>query len=340
MFHAAERRKLMEAIGGDPDAPARAYTWSEYGEYYRYLYGPKFVRTFSGAVAGVVLLLGGWLTTVDAASKSLPGDPLYGLKIITEQAQLRIASLEQRAVLHTEFAERRLNEAVALQQEDDASPAVVRQAMQAFKEEVVSASADLQELQQNANTNTVATATVVEEKLDQLDTVLDKAVAAADAEISTDVQEAKDVSREVQSSAVSVIVDDHEAQETDRSQRELKELFLRDFGDIQARQSFDLHRIEVVRNAMRIHAAKLEGVDLPSEDELAEFDRLVGDIDDQLSEAMNAFAIGAFRQAFDTLHELDSDLLAFEAELAGVEVAITTTLTTPVEETTTETAQP
>lgn len=337
-FLAAEKRKLMLAIGADPDAPLRTYTWRDYLEFYRATLMPKMVRTFGTAMAGIALVFGGWLTTTHAASRSLPGDPLYGLKLITEQAQLRMSSLEQRAVLHTEFAERRLQEAVALQATGvaTAQPDVLL-AFAAFRQEINSANNDLQELRSTGNGAAAATAGIVEQRLNALDTVLDETVAVSNnTEVTTEVQVAKDASREVQSTAVSVIVDDHEAQQTEASQRELKEMFLREYGNVEARQQFDLHRIEVVRNAMTTQAERLAGQVLPTQADLDAIDAAVVGVGERIGDAMDAFALGGYRSAFDLLRSLDGELLQAESRLAQIEFTIINALSTPVEEQTPE----
>lgn len=338
-FLAEQRRALMLAIGNNPDAPQRAYGWRDYIAYYREMAGPRFVRNLGGAAAVIAVLMGGWLTTVSAASRSLPGDPLYGLKIVSEQAQLRLASLEQRAILHTEFAERRLYEAAALQDGDTASTEVVLQAVEAFKNEVSSANDDLQALQSSASPSAAATASAVEVKLNQLDAVLDKAVAAVNDEISTEVQEAKDVSREVQSVAVSVIVDDHAAQETVQSQRELKDLFLREYGDVQARQTFDLHRVDVLETAIAANKERLNDAAVLSSDDLRAMRVAIDGIGNDIAATMNSFALGAYRDAFDVLHALDEQLIDIEVTLAASEIAITEAMAAPTNETT-DTATP
>lgn len=318
----------MVAIGGNPDAPVREYGVRDYVEYYQAILLPKAARTFGAAVASVALLLGGWLTTVQAASRSLPGDPLYGIKIITEQAQLRIASLEERAILHTEFAERRLQEAVVL--EASGNDATALEAITAFRAEVASANTTLQELQTTKNGAAATTASAVEERLGALDSVLDQTVAVASAEVSTEAQAAKDASREVQSTAVSVVVDDHEEEGGEQSQREISAMFLREYGDVQARQEFDMHRVQVVRTAMQSNAAKLEGVTLPTDADLDVMEKAITGVGERIGDAMDNFALGGYRTAFELLRSLDGELLLMESRLAQAEVAITTALAAPV----------
>ena len=83
------------------------------------LFIPRDVWRFALQPALVMVLVlglgtGGWITSVQAASKSLPGDALYSIKIASEQTQVALANLSQdeRVVtgLHMAFAKRRLDE--------------------------------------------------------------------------------------------------------------------------------------------------------------------------------------------------------------------------------------
>lgn len=319
-FLYAEEARLMAAIGHEPSAVPTQYGVRDYVEYYRATIGPVMARSFVGAVAGVVLLLSGWLTTVSAASNSLPGDPLYGFKLITEQVQLRIASLEQRAVLHTEFAERRLNEAVALQQADNVDVAVVRAALDGFKREVSSANSDLQTLQQIGSADAVATAGKVEEKLASLDAVLDQSVGT---DVTTVAQEAKDISREAQTTAVAVVVDTHEAGDTEESTIELKQMFTRKLGDLEARQSFALHRIEAIARAIDTGDPRLTTVTLPSSAELGGMKKTIKSEETRLDDALATYGLGGYRAAFDMLLSIDGELQQEEYRMAQIEITIT-----------------
>lgn len=329
-FVRAERKRLMEAIGGSDSMEPARYTWRDYAEFVRYRYVPKMVRSFAGAAGAMAVMLGGWLTTVNAASSSLPGDALYGFKLAAEQAQLKLASLERRAVLHTEFAERRLHEAAALQQgvaNDDA----VRSAYTAFTKEVTSASATLNELRASGSGEAIQTAATVEEKLGQLDTMLDTTAAASD-DIATEVQDAKDASREVQSTAVAVAVETHEEHDDDAGRQELDAMFKRELGGISTRQSFDEHRIAVLRGAMTTYADRLATADLPTAHDIEVIEQTVKQARDGIARAVEAFSSGNYRLAFDTLRSIDGELLLMESRLARAEITVTTTLSAPESE--------
>ena len=74
---------------------------------------PAVRLAFAGAFA-MALLVGG-LTAAAASDSSLPGDPLYGVKVGAEQAQLTITlNAADRARLQLHFADVRLQEAQLL----------------------------------------------------------------------------------------------------------------------------------------------------------------------------------------------------------------------------------
>lgn len=320
-FKNAEEAKLMAAIGHTPSATPVRYGVREWAEYFRVTTGPLVARSFAGATAGVVLLLGGWMTSVNAASNSVPGDSLYGLKLITEQVQLRLASLEQRAVLHTEFAERRLQEVATLQQSDSVNEENVRVAFDGFTREVSSANSDLTALQETGSADAVATAGKIEEKLASLDAMLDD---------STPTQEAQDASRDAQTAAVAVVVESHAATETTESTQEMQQMFMRQLGELEARQSFDLHRVDVLRKARANDDPRLDAVELPTTSELGITEKKIKSAEVTLNEATATYGNDDFRTAFDMLNGVDGTLQQIEYDMAQAEIAITQAFAEPV----------
>ncbi len=315
--------KIAAAIGVD-DEPVEqpALQGVSYGTWLltQYLSKPALVGTFS-----VVVIASGWLTTV-RASDSLPGDALYSVKMITEKAQIKLASLDRRAVLHTEFAGRRLQEASDLQDEstnEAESAPLVREAIEAYKQEVASAGENLRQLKDEGGETALATATSVQQNLQDIDTSIDAVVAeSVSAEATQDALDAKEVTKVVSEVATTVAVEVHEEDQSDLSAYELKQMFKSELGQIEARQRFDLERIEVIRAALADEAIAYEGFVVPTADELLAFEYPIVAVDSLLSQAMNNFAAGGFRSAFEKLQEIDTSLLAIEAQLAQIEITI------------------
>ncbi|MEK7183886.1 MAG: DUF5667 domain-containing protein [Patescibacteria group bacterium] len=322
--------KIAAAIGVDDEpVEAPALQGVSYGVWLltQYLSKPVLVGTFS-----VVVIASGWLTTV-RASDSLPGDALYSVKKITEQAQLRLASLDRRAILHTEFAGRRLQEASDLQGEStnaSESASLVHGAIEAYKQEISSAAASLRQLKDEGGVTTLATASSVQQNLQAIDTTIDAVVAdSVSAEATQEALVAKEVTKVASEAATTVAVEVHEEEKTALSTYELKQMFKSELGQIEARQRFDLERIEVIRAALADESISYAGFTVPTSDELLAYEYPIVAVDSLLSQAMNSFAAGGFRSAFATLQEIDTSLLAIEAQLAQIEITIMNARTQP-----------
>lgn len=320
--------RIAEAIGAHDERVEPLPTVPQmYFEYLRWNAAQYFSRPVIAGAFSLVIVASGWITTVRAAD-SLPGDRLYSVKMITEKAQLKLASRDRKAVLHTEFAGRRLQEASDLQENASQKPEnanLVRGAIEAYKQEVSSAGENLRQLKDDGDEDALATATSVQQNLQAIDTTIDQVVAeSASPETTQEVLSAKEVTKEVSNVATTVAVEVHEEQQSALSEYELKQMFKADLGEIEARQRFDLERIEVIRAALADEAISYAGFTVPTDDELLAYEYPIVAIDSLLSQAMNDFAAGGFRAAFETLQEIDSSLLDIEAELAQIEITIMT----------------
>jgi len=108
-FRDALRQRLL-AVAAVAPAAAPARTASKLGGLDRLVGSWRAQRRFAvaaGAMAGVVAIAGVGV----AGSRSLPGDPLYGIKRGTEAVQLATThGLQARGELHLRFAKERLSE--------------------------------------------------------------------------------------------------------------------------------------------------------------------------------------------------------------------------------------
>ena len=92
-----------------PKALEAAVSWTQSRK------SQRRIGVTAGAMAGVIAFTGVGI----AASRSLPGQPFYGLKRSTEDVQLRLTSGDQaKGTKHLEFAATRLREVKALAQGD------------------------------------------------------------------------------------------------------------------------------------------------------------------------------------------------------------------------------
>jgi hypothetical protein len=104
-FRLRARNRMLAAAAHRRRGPR----WNPFGALPR----PAARLAFAGALA-VALLVGG-LTSAAASGKSLPGDPLYPVKLAVENARLAVAfDPAARARLHAQFADVRLSEAQQL----------------------------------------------------------------------------------------------------------------------------------------------------------------------------------------------------------------------------------
>jgi len=85
---------------------------------------PAWRWAFAGLAAAAVLVLV-MLSLIYAASDSLPGSPLYQVKLASEKVWLWATPTQDRPALHLRLAERRIDEIKALVSQGELDPAVV-----------------------------------------------------------------------------------------------------------------------------------------------------------------------------------------------------------------------
>ncbi|MCH8049480.1 hypothetical protein IH979_02090 [Patescibacteria group bacterium] len=320
--------KLMEAVGGVEEVGTPALGGAP--AYYKWSITNLVSKPIAASVAVIVLIVGGW-TTVNASSTSLPGETLYPVKLATERAQLQFSSSGNKAVLHSTFAKRRLNEAVALSQSDrPEKKEQVRIALESFQKELELAGDELRKLQQEGNEETVQVASQIDQTIDQVNSVIDQ-TAAQDGESVVQVEDAREVTREISDSVVDVVVDTHEASASDASKSELQKLFRDELAEIRSRQTFDLGRLVVIENTFDANPDLLESVHLPTSLQVMKF--TITNATSRVPEAMNLMAAGGHRAAFDILRQTRAALLEMESQLAQIEISITNALASLDDET-------
>ena len=271
-----------------------------------------------------VFVLGGWLTTVNAASNSLPGDTLYGLKLVTEQAQLQLASLEDRAVLHTEFAQRRLSEAVAIgNSQDPEKDTYVSTTLQAYKQEMSLAEGDLRELSQSGSDQAAQIASTIDQNISQLNSVIDTSIASTTNTESqaASVTEVKDANDAASQAVVDALVDAHDAQ-PEAQIVDIQKVFRDALADVEKRQTFDLGRIAKIRTAVLAHPT-IDQSTLPQEKTLVAFEAEISAVTVDVPNAMDALAAGGSRTAFDKLASMKAKLKEIESRIAAQEILVT-----------------
>lgn len=336
--HNAARAQLLRAL---PDAVFESAP-SSVG--YVIGFAQSFVyKPVAASAAALVFLAGGWMTT-SAAQASLPGDTLYNVKLIAERAQLRVASLDRRAVLHTEFAGKRLEEVAALQRVVGQEPKraqYIPKTVTAYQQEIASATTDLQTLQSQDQKQALTTAASVLDQVAMLTESAEQLAITAPvlilSENSSQTSEinAQDVVEQVAQTteaiaevATNVAIESHEVSPSLESTREMESLFRSTLGAIEARRAMVLHRISKIQEISTEQKDILAqaGVVLPRKSVFTAMESTLNDLEADIPLLMNDFAAGGFRSALGALEEAEGVLAAMEDNLTSVENLIITAL--------------
>lgn len=140
------------------------------------------MRVSAAALAILFIPFTTWVTSVNAALLSIPGEPLYNFKIASEKVQLTLAGDKQTEIkLRTEFAARRADEIVRLANanHDDAKPHIEK-TVQRLSDEIKNVQTGLE----NLPTETIASEVVnvarnIDTKTEEIAKVLNKATDIA-----------------------------------------------------------------------------------------------------------------------------------------------------------------
>lgn len=301
------REILMSAIGQEEMSSNLVVASSTGSIFIRWAFFDFVSKPIAASAFIFVLVMGGWISTVNAASNSLPGDTLYTIKRVTEQTRLRMASLEDRAVLHTEFASRRLEEAAAMTKSGDPQKEeFVQGTYDEAKQEIALAQGDLKELSEAGSTEMVNIASVIDDKIAQMSTVSGLAQAA---------EEAGDA-------VVDVLVEAHE-QAPETSHVDITKLFRDQMEDLQKRQTFDLGRVAMIRQVLVLHPELINAAGLPTKKDVNVLEFNITAATSGVPAAMDRLTAGGSRDAFDSMNAMRGELKAVESDLADIEVAIT-----------------
>lgn len=286
-------------------------------------------RPVAFAALLVVMVLGGWIGSVNASLDTLPGDRLYPVKLASERAQLTLATSSTKGRLHAEFASRRLNEVTLLVSQGDVSgdDTRVQVAIDGFHKQIDGA--EQSALSAKDDVAVVELARVVDQKVDELETVLNLVEDTQDEGKHEAIASVLSNTEQKKEQVVDVLIERSGASEISKSA--LSRQFRDDVNDIFARVELLGQRIDRVeqvieqrgRDDVAFDAAAL-GHDLRSAD---------------VSGAMNLAAQGGYERAFEITNAIGQDLREVATELAAVEFALTRprVVEPPVEEGTEET---
>ena len=174
---------------------------------------------------------GGWITSVQAASKSLPGDMLYSIKIASEKTQVALASLSQdeRVVtgLRVAFATRRLDEVKKVSQvkNQEEKESRTREAVRGFKDQMTTLNTSLTTLKNEQPESLAHLAKTVGEKSGEFADALSKTHAVDDSPIMKhELEEAERLVQKTSDAAVAVAVEQHASGDPDVSAKDVAEM--------------------------------------------------------------------------------------------------------------------
>ncbi len=200
------------------------------------------VRPMAVLLVVSIVATSGWITSVDAAYNSLPGDWLYGAKRVAEKTQVAVASLigskTDQTMLHSEFAKRRATETKQIiAGNDPQKQQKVQEVVNDLKIEIASVSRSLDEMQSASSSDSSVTADTVKDlkqdteqvkdTLQEVKTTLLVASTAADTSstiaVAQAVNDARDLAKDTTVKAVEVIVAKHLEGDTSVSTAEVKQ---------------------------------------------------------------------------------------------------------------------
>ncbi len=194
------------------------------GEYARHLFSIFFPAegfAMAARAAGVFMLvvgtvLGGGLASAELYSGAVPGQLAYKMKIGVEKAQLALAPNDDyKTRLHTEFADRRLDEASTLAEEDAAHQAYVPGVLVAFNAEISALSNGLEALKTSDPERVAEAAKLMERKMAVYQNILRKTGSSLPASLQPQVAVSRDLVDDVTIKAIAVIVEKHLAGSSD-----------------------------------------------------------------------------------------------------------------------------
>lgn len=189
------------------------------------LFIPENVWRFALQPALVTVLVlgvatGGWVTSVHAASNSLPGDVLYSIKIASEKTQVALASLSQdeRAItgLRVAFAKRRLDEVKQVVKKPSGKKKAVNAstAVRGFKNQMTTLHDSLKTAQSAQPETTAELARVMQSQSAEFTNAISetqKAIAEESPLVAHELQDAGRLVEQTTYTALDVLVQKHAA---------------------------------------------------------------------------------------------------------------------------------
>ena len=210
----ATRETLVMQIGNT--LPLGKATLSErtraYGQFISMSRLGEFLRTPAmAALSLLAVLTGGSMLSVSAAERAMPGDIFYGLKLVSEQAQLAMAGTkEDQLKMKTRFTDRRVNE-LQVVAKDDSKKAQVVQVAEILKRDLNTMKQQLTDVTKDVSPeNAVAAAKMVDQKTNEVISALQETKVLLSPESVEKVTEVQSVAADMGVKAIEVMVEKHQ----------------------------------------------------------------------------------------------------------------------------------
>jgi hypothetical protein len=320
-------QRICDRLGFDAAASAQPVqaTWKDYVAYYKHRYAELFARPFAISASAFALVFGGWVATVNASFDSLPGDILYPVKLATERMQITLAtSDDQRARLHAEFAARRLQEAGAISSSNRPDRGVeLKAAVDGFKAELASANEQLAALGAGNPSQAVDLAVTLDQKTDEYHAILTQtAPVAATTEEKAEVADAQQAVEQVDTTAIDTLVSANESGDGAQTKDAIEKNFQQTLTDVRTRVALSSARLTALQKALQ--GANVSDADLDSR--IAAARQAATSHEKDIDKAMDDFAAGGFRSAFDKLDGVSTVLDRVEEQITAIEIDVSTRL--------------
>ncbi|MFC1788263.1 DUF5667 domain-containing protein [Patescibacteria group bacterium] len=313
--------RISSELKFDLSQPVRHYAFGDYVEFWMHQFSSVVVRPLAVGVSVFALVMVGWIGTVNASFDSLPGDKLYPVKLATERVRLTFASSGGRAKLHTEFAGRRLQEAVDLgSSSDQERHSRVKAAMAQFEQELVFAGESLAKVQGKDLEGAANIAAEINQKANEYEAVLTQN-SNDSVEMKEAIENALDAVDETAGQTIDTLVTTHE-QDQEAVKDPLGKSFQNEFKNLKDRTALSLGRLEVV-TAVLTESEILNQKDYS--ERITQVKYMLLENDGRFREATDLYAAGGMRKAFELLGEIRTRVELTEKLAIELEIDITTT---------------
>ncbi|MFA5954735.1 MAG: DUF5667 domain-containing protein [Patescibacteria group bacterium] len=148
-------------------------------------------RTLAAGLLALIFTVGTGSYVVTAANGSVPGEPLYNLKIAVESARLALTRTpQQRVALEVDFAGRRLGEATVLTQQKGGAVPQIAELVGQFQNKLTEVAAKASEVSESQPNQGIEIARIVDARLDDYVHALETTKSAGSPELSSSVGKA------------------------------------------------------------------------------------------------------------------------------------------------------